>query len=386
MASLFDIVNRFRQSELSIVPGPLLSLLRPCWRKIYRFKRQFYEWFPFQTWLVFQCVRHRKRAVILYRCGALGDVVCTLPMCGEIRKRHPGRLLVFATAEAYRDIVLLSRTADLVYGGKSWDLGVWIPTGLNFLGLVDKIYSQKTTDERFKTSGATCHLIDDLADSCGFRVAARQPRLYLSSALITKTRVAYGLAGEAARNRLIIGINGGPSWPVRMWDVSKWQKLINRIHSEYDALIIQFGVTQGDGSNEYDNLTGVRSLVNRLKSDEIPALIAICDLIVAIDSGPIHLAGAVGTPVVGLFGPTDPRYRLPPDSPAVGLVSDVPCLFCHHQTPLGHWHTGCPNNIICMKKLDEQKVFEAVKSMLAHGRKRESTELFVAPDGKPARH
>ena len=128
------------------------------------------------------------------------------------------------------------------------------------------------------------------------------------------------------------------------------------IHADYDAVILQFGLTRADGTDEYDNLTGVQSMVNRVKSDELVALVAGCDLLVSIDSGPVHLAGAVGTPVVGLFGAVNPQYRLPPESPAVGLFGNVPCLFCHHAAPCGHWQTGCPNDIRCMKELDVQPV------------------------------
>jgi ADP-heptose:LPS heptosyltransferase len=163
---------------------------------------------------------------------------------------------------------------------------------------------------------------------------------------------------------LLIGINPGPSWRVKEWEASKWQKLINKIHSEYDAVIIQFGFNTGDGSSEYDNLTDVKLLAGRLKGEELLALVTICDLIVSIDSGPVHLAGAVGTPVIGLFGPLDPTLILPPNAQALGLFSDVPCLFCHNRTPVIHWCDGCPNDIACMKKLDCHTVFEAVKSML----------------------
>lgn len=371
-------VTSFREFVVSILPGPVHSALRPWWRRFFRFKQRAREgwewWVPYIVWLVwlaFQCARHRKRAVIICRCGALGDVVCTLPMCCEIRKRHPQRLIIFVTGAFYRDMVLLSNAADLVFGSRSWNWDFVMPTTFNVLGLVDTIYSPRTTNERLTTRGPTCHLIDDLAESCGFTVTARQPRLYPSPSLIKKTRMAYGLVEDVVGGHLIIGINGGPAWPVRMWDVSNWQKLINEIHAEYDTVIIQFGTNKGDGSSEYDNLTGVQSVASRLKSEEIVALIAICNLVISIDSGPLHVAGAVGTPVVGLFGSMNPRYRLPTDSPALGLVGDVPCLFCHHQTPPGHWITGCPNNIRCMKALDDQTVFDAVKSMLAQSKKRE---------------
>jgi ADP-heptose:LPS heptosyltransferase len=246
-------------------------------------------------------------------------------------------------------------------------------------GLVDTVYNPQTTGE-LTGNGEACHLIEDLAASCGFNVTARQPRLYPSLSLIKKTRTAYRLTEDVIGDRLIIGINAGPSWRVREWEFSKWQKLINKIDSEYDAVILQFGSNTGDGSSEYDSLKGVQCVAGRVKGEEGVALIAICDLIITIDSGPVHLAGAVGTPVIGLFGAINPALRLPPDSPALGLAGDVPCLFCHHHAPHRHWFDGCPNDIACMKKLDEQTVFEAVKSILGRSKRGQVKESFAVFD------
>ena len=79
--------------------------------------------------------------------------------------------------------------------------------------------------------------------------------------------------------------------------MSKWQAVVDRIHAEYDAVVLQFGLNRGPGMpDEYEHLKGVRSLVSRLTADDLVALIATCHLIVSIDSGPLHVAGAVGTP------------------------------------------------------------------------------------------
>jgi len=371
-----------RQIVVSILPGPVHSILQPWWRRFFRFRLRVRDWWiPFMVWaawLVFQCARYRKRAVVICRMVGIGDVICTLPMCDEVRRRHPGKLLVFVTAEPWRDIVILSRSADLVYGNKSWAYPFFkMPAKIKLFGLVDTIYNPQTSGERVHKGGMTRHLIEDLAESCGFTVTARQPKLYPSAGLIEKTRIAYGLDRNVTAERLLIGINPGPNWPVKEWQAYKWQKLINNIHSEYDAVIIQFGTNKGDGSSEYDHLTGVKSVASRLSGAEIVALIADCDLMISIDSGPVHVAGAVGTPVVGLFGPLNPTLILPPDSPALGLYSDVPCLFCFNRTPVINWLTGCPHDIACMKKLEDQTVFEAVKSMLAHNKKREVKESLT---------
>jgi ADP-heptose:LPS heptosyltransferase len=375
-------VTGFREFVVSVLPDPVLSILRPCWRRFFRLKLQARGWVTFIVWLVFQCFRHGKRAVIVCRCGGIGDVLCSLPICDEVHRRHPGKLVVFITAPIWREVVALSRAADLVFANKWWVYPFTFPTNLKVLGLVDMTYNPRTSGERSPGSGTSTHLINDLAASCGLTGKAPLSKLRPSPSLIEKTRTRYGLDSATIGDRLLIGINPGPNWRIKEWEASKWQMLINKIHSHYDVVIIQFGINKGDGSSEYDHLTGVKSLASRLKGEELVALIAICDLVVSIDSGPLHVAGAVSTPVVGLFGPMNPASILPPDSPApvVGLVSDVPCLFCHNRTPVIHWITGCPNDIACMKRLDCETVFGAVKSMLGRSQKREVKEPLTAFD------
>lgn len=263
-------------------------------------------------------------------------------------------------------MVLLSRMPDEIYGARSWVWPFLLPSSYKLPGIVEAIYNPKTTDELSPNTGPQIHLIDDLAASCGAAIPGlnRQPRLFPAPEFVKETQIAYGLADGLARGRLLIAINCGRSWPVKEWDAAKWQGLLDKIHADFDAVVLQFGLTIGK-EDEYEQLRGVRFLANRLKSDELVALIAGCHLVISIDSGPVHIAGAVGVPVVGLFGANAPQFRLPPDSPGSGLFTQLPCIFCHHSTPRGHWQTGCPYDIRCMKELEVQTVFDAVKTMLA---------------------
>ena len=77
------------------------------------------------------------------------------------------------------------------------------------------------------------------------------------------------------------------------------------------------------------------------------------------------MAGAVGTPLIGIFGPTDPRYFLPLKSLAHGVSHAVSCSFCHHEKVIQHWHSGCPYDIRCMKEIRVEQVLEAVQDFLA---------------------
>jgi len=213
-----------RRGVVSILPGSVHSVLRPCWRRFFRFKRRVREWWiPFViwvVWLVFQCIRRGKRAVIVCRFGGIGDVLCTLPMCDEVRRRHPGKLLVFVTAAFSREVVILSRSADLVYANSTWVHPLTIPTSVKLFGLVDAIYNPDTTSD-VTGNGVACHLIEDLAASCGFTLTARQTKLSPSPHLIKETCIAYGLDYNRTGQRLLISINPGPNWHVREWEASK---------------------------------------------------------------------------------------------------------------------------------------------------------------------
>jgi ADP-heptose:LPS heptosyltransferase len=359
-------VASIRQTILSALPDSAQSSLKSSWKKLLALINPVSDRIFFPLWLAWQRARHGKKIVILCRPGALGDIICTLPLCGELRKRHPQARFVFLTFINYKKMMLLSRAADAVYGARSWTWPFSLPPRYKLPGIVEAIYNPKTTDELSQKNGAPIHLIDDLAASCNAFIPGpdRQPRLFPSPEFIKKTKTTYGLTDDLTGGRLMIAINCGRSWPVKEWPAAKWQGLLDKIHADLDAVVLQFGFTWGK-EDDYEQLRGVRFLANRLKSDELVALIAGCHLVISIDSGPVHVAGAVGVPVVGLFGANAPQFRLPPNSPGTGLFTQLPCIFCHHTTPRGHWQTGCPNDIRCMKELDVQTVFAAVKDLLA---------------------
>ena len=174
--------------------------LRPWWHRFFRLKVRARGWIPFTMWLVVQFARYGKPAVIICRCGGIGDVLCTLPVCEEVRRRHPGKLLVFITAPIWREVIVMSRCADLVYSNRWWVHPFTFPTNVNFFGLVERIYNPQTTGERLsQTLGMGCHLVEDLAASLGFTVKARLPKLCPSTDLIERPAPTMGCTAKRLR-------------------------------------------------------------------------------------------------------------------------------------------------------------------------------------------
>src|SRR5205823_6057326 len=120
---------------------------------------------------------------------------------------------------------------------------------------------------------------------------------------------------------------------------------------------------------------------NQLDVMETAALLAAANALVGVDSGPLHVAGALGRFSVALFGPTSGDLRIHPNAPVALITADVSCLGCHHS-PTGHlhWKTGCPNEIICMRRISAKTVFEAVAPHLSPN---QIPQIMASSDGQP---
>ena len=90
--------------------------------------------------------------------------------------------------------------------------------------------------------------------------------------------------------------------------------------------------------------------------DEAKALLERADLVITTDTGPRHMAVAVGTPTVVLMGPTDPRYTNSHLGPTIVLRRDVPCGPCHLKV--------CPLDHACMRRITPDDVMAAGHELL----------------------
>src|SRR2546427_12779025 len=94
-------------------------------------------------------------------------------------------------------------------------------------------------------------------------------------------------------------------------------------------------------------------LMGRTTLKELIALLRRARLLITNDSGPMHLASAVGTPVIALFGPTDPARTGPYGAGHTVLRSGVPCSPCFSRR--------CTNAVTmeCLTTIQPQQVIEA---------------------------
>ena len=98
-------------------------------------------------------------------------------------------------------------------------------------------------------------------------------------------------------------------------------------------------------------------LTGKTAIGDLPALLSQCQLFLGNDSGAMHVAAAVGLPVVAIFGPTDP-FGTAPVTPRFTIVQDKPyCSPCFLRR--------CPTDHRCMKSITPEMVAAAVNPWLA---------------------
>ena len=162
----------------------------------------------------------------------------------------------------------------------------------------------------------------------------------------------------------IIALAPGARNMTKRWGAKGYKQLIGRLVKEYNAKIIMVG-------DEQDELL-VQEVIEEVKPAPVnicgktsigtlACLLTKCNLLVSNDSAPMHLAWAVNTPVVAIFGPTDWRKYAPGGTDDAVVYKDLTCAPCEKSL--------CPKGTReCMKLISVDEVFAACKRIL-DGRK-----------------
>ncbi|MBN2037456.1 MAG: glycosyltransferase family 9 protein [Chitinispirillaceae bacterium] len=159
-------------------------------------------------------------------------------------------------------------------------------------------------------------------------------RLYL-----TKEEIAEGLS---FRNRQggqpLVGIHAGTSvlknQAARRWPKERFAELIRAVPNARFAI---FGTAEEEEVNasiiETSHARERITLVNTATIRQVAAMIRACDFFISNDSGLMHIAAAVNTPVVALIGPTNPAYIYPWNVHHRIVTASTPCRHCFHYSP-----------------------------------------------------
>jgi ADP-heptose:LPS heptosyltransferase len=164
------------------------------------------------------------------------------------------------------------------------------------------------------------------------------------------------LQREQIGRYLILHPGGG--WPTKRWHPERFAELGRRLLAAYSGHIV---LTGAEVDRERLDAIGAgigAARVHRwlLGLEELWAALAGADLFVGGDTGPLHFAAALGTPVVGLYGPTDPVRNGPLDPKDEVVWHRLWCSRCHRRR--------CPYRWECMESIGVDEVLAAVRLRL----------------------
>lgn len=158
----------------------------------------------------------------------------------------------------------------------------------------------------------------------------------------------------------LIGLAPGAAYgPAKKWFPERFAAVVDRLIDDTGARAILFG-SDGDRESTAEVRKNARhpliDIAGRTNLREAIALISRCDLFISNDTGLMHIAGALGIPMVAIFGSTNPKTTSPVGEASVVIHRDVPCSPC--LKPI------CPTDFSCMDLIGVDEVYSAARGLM----------------------
>jgi heptosyltransferase II len=199
----------------------------------------------------------------------------------------------------------------------------------------------------------------NLAAAFGANPGWLAPKLSVTPEEISAAQKKFGLENISGP---IFGLNPGAEYgPAKRWPVENFISAAKEIQRRTNCVWILFGgkndlpITNQIESALGDSKSAVHNLAGKTSLRELMSLLKICRVLVTNDTGPMHVAAALGTRVVAIFGSTSPELTGPVFSTGSKILkSDAACSPCFLRE--------CPIDFRCMKGISVKQVVEAVLS------------------------
>ena len=329
-----------------------------------------------------------SQRILLIRLSSLGDIVLITPAIRAVRAHFPDAHITMLvgkqSAEVLRENPHLDEIITFDRFAKDKDTGEMLRTVrvlrerkftlaidlqrkfrtalLMYLsGAVERVGKGRLCTVRVPEQGnkhATSHYFD-LLHAVGIPAVDQRLELFLAASERADAAQRFDTAG-VRRTGLKVGFFPGAGWKLREWMPERFAAIGDRLVQHFDAEVLIFG-----GEKESALVHTVADLMSgravrfagNLQVRELAACIEKCNLFLTNDTGPMHIAAAVGTPIVSLFGPGN-HIRFQPIGELHQIIRhDVPCSPCKQFTD------KCKDNI-CMKKITVDEVWQSISHAL----------------------
>jgi heptosyltransferase I len=328
--------------------------------------------------------------ILIVRLGALGDIVHTVPAAAALRRAVPAARIDWVVDARHAGFAELVTSVDRIIRLDKPALSAWVDlvkrlrpgrydVALDFQGLMKSAVIARASGARRVIGFSIWHLREktarpfystvDSPDHPG-HVIRKNLRL-LSTIGVHSTAVEFPLARVAspARDRVkqdagarpIALVNPGAAWPNKRWPASRYGEVCAFLREVRGMCpVVLWGPDEEalaravvDASNRTAQLGPPTTVADVLELSREAALM------VSGDTGPLHIAAAAGTPIVAIFGPTDPERNGPWSAEDI-VVSRHGACGCHYQR-------RCRRTVWCLEDLTVAEVTAAIQQRMAKG-------------------
>jgi heptosyltransferase-2 len=334
--------------------------------------------------------------ILIVQTAFLGDVILTTPLIKATKKIYPDSYLSFLLIPETKDVLANNPKLDeiIIYDKRDKEKGI-----ADFFSLVKRIKS-KSFDKaliphRSLRSASLCFL-SKIPKRIGFDTSAGSflftnkvkyqknqheiernlsllnnfkdkkeyfPELFPSPDDFDKVETFLRDQNLDTKEK-IVGIAPGSVWATKRWLPERFAQVADLLTDELHTGIVLLGSKEDEElCFQISDLMKTKPVIaaGKMSILQSAALISKCRVIISNDSAPVHMAVAMRTPVVEIYGSTVPQFGFA----AYGkndLIIEKP-LYCR---PCGiHGKNKCPEkHFRCMKEITTQEVFEAVKSII----------------------
>ncbi len=323
--------------------------------------------------------------VLFFKPGAIGDLLHTLPALQALRKKFPSAHVTVVVSPGLEPLIQGTRIADRVQTFDKSRIRRSPKEFINFGSLLRKERYDLFIDLQPSVrsmilrhlSGARLVLVYRKRNMAG----AGDRRLHAVENFMETVQllgcegpvdvIELPITPDALRNsdrylkerglksdKPLIALNCsvGAARPARNWFPERFSALADRLIDELGAQVVFVGGNEDREQVQLvlaDMKNKAISAAGELSLPDSSALLAGCGCLVSADTGPLHLATAVQTPVVGLFGSTDPRRTGPIGRGHQVIRKDLACVPCEEKI--------CPYGTrACMADITVDEVLRAV--------------------------
>ncbi len=160
---------------------------------------------------------------------------------------------------------------------------------------------------------------------------------------------------KSGQKLVAISVSASKRWKTKNWSVSRMAELADTLASKKGIRVVAIGVEDDiEISQEFFKKTSAKPLdaVGKTDIGRLISLLKRCDALLTGDSAPMHIAAAVGTPFVAIFGPTDPDRHSPVCAGKKILRKNMKCSPCYK--------TSCSRGLKCMSSVKVDEVYQAL--------------------------